>query len=676
MHNFIGICAFGGCRGARLGLSRLARSRSSRLRLSRLTRSRSSRLRLSRLTRSRSGRLRLSRLARSRSGLFAIRQAQLSAGRVSGSHARRSSSDLGGFCRCAGLSGVCLLLCNSCGERFTTARSVTFNNGAGEQEDRYLIAALQIFRQVGVLGGRVRQFSGEVTVFICLDVRPNTCAVALNAVELRLFLRGDTTLVQLNGEHGALRTVLSLETFTTQLQGFTGGPVLHCVELSAVGIGLHQLFRSSLHCRLRGSFNGGVDLHHDAGGNRGICVVLALRLGARGAVFTGGLIDGVVGFDSGSAFDATCYSVYATVCSDQNIIRTASCAGGHLRHNGAGACVNNADVAGTVIGHVQQVTGFVGGESEGLVAERNGLLVGTSFQVVDGDTGVSALTVTLGADVDFLQGLVDSDVRGVQSSFSIFLVQLNGLLNLVALGVNHLHGAGTQGGYVELAISGVYVHVHCDVRFALGVGEFNLLDQGVPSGVEDTNAAGARYKDLAAGGVDAYLTRVVDVAFCTAPDNLVGRGIEDRYLVDAGLGHPYVSGCFVVGNTVGRFNLLTGRCGSATCNKVRGRELVDSSKARGGCNVPGADATGQNRRAAGGEGSVEGGGCCRVCQLVLAGQALVLGSAHCNVAAFLSGVLGVPAGNGCGDVCRKGSGNGSERACNNGKCASNGEQLT
>ena len=255
-------------------------------------------------------------------------------------------------------------------------------------------------------------------------------------------------------------------------------------------------------------------------------------------------------------------------------------------------------------------------------------------------------------------------------------MQLNGLLNLVALGVDYLHGAGAQGGYVELAFSGVHVHVHCDVRFTLGVGEFNLLDQGVQGGVEDANAAGARYKDLAAGGVDAYLTRVVDVAFCATPNNLVGRGIEDRYLVDAGLGHPYVSGCFVVGNTVGRFNLLTGRYGSATCNIVRSRELIDSSKARGGCNVPGTDATGQNRRAAGGEGSVEGGSCCRVCQLVLAGQALVLGSAHCNVAAFLRGVLGVPAGNGCGDVCRKGSGNGSERACDNGKCASNGEQLT
>ena len=255
-------------------------------------------------------------------------------------------------------------------------------------------------------------------------------------------------------------------------------------------------------------------------------------------------------------------------------------------------------------------------------------------------------------------------------------MQLNSLLNLVALGVDYLHGAGTQGGYVELAISGVHVHVHCDVRFALGVGEFNLLDQGVLGGVEDANAAGARYKDLAAGGIDAYLARVVDLAFCAVPDNLVGRGIEDRYLVDAGLGHPYVSGCFVVGNTVGRFNLLTGRCGSATCGEVGGRELVDSGEARGGSNVPGADTTGQYRRAAGGEGGVEGGGCCRVCQLVLAGQALVLGSAHCNVAAFLSRGLGVSSGDGSGDVCRKGSGNRSERTCDNGKCASNGEQLT
>ena len=138
-------------------------------------------------------------------------------------------------------------------------------------------------------------------------------------------------------------------------------------------------------------------------------------------------------------------------------------------------------------------------------------------------------------------------------------MQLNGLLNLVALGVNHLQGAGAQGRHIELAISGVHVHVHCDVRFALGVGEFNLLDQGVQGGVEDANAAGARYKDLAARGVDAYLTRVVDFAFRAAPDNLIGRGVEDRYLVDAGLSHPYVSGCFVVGNTVGRFNLLTGR---------------------------------------------------------------------------------------------------------------------
>ena len=255
-------------------------------------------------------------------------------------------------------------------------------------------------------------------------------------------------------------------------------------------------------------------------------------------------------------------------------------------------------------------------------------------------------------------------------------MQLNGLLDLVALGVDHLQGAGAQGGHVKLAISGVYVHVHCDVRFALGVGEFNLLDQGVLGGVEDANAAGARYKDLAAGGIDAYLARVVDLAFCAAPDNLVGRGIEDRYLVDAGLGHPYVSGCFVVGNTVGRFNLLTGRCGSATCGEVGGRELVDSGEARGGSNVPGADTTGQYRRAAGGEGGVEGGGCCRVCQLVLAGQALVLGSAHCNVAAFLSRGLGVSSGDGSGDVCRKGSGNRSERTCDNGKCASNGEQLT
>ena len=255
-------------------------------------------------------------------------------------------------------------------------------------------------------------------------------------------------------------------------------------------------------------------------------------------------------------------------------------------------------------------------------------------------------------------------------------MQLNGLLDLVALGVDHLQGAGAQGGHVELAISGVYVHVHCDVRFALGVGEFNLLDQGVQGGVKDANTTGARYKDLATRGVDAYLTRVVDIAFCAAPNNLVGRGIEDRYLVDTGLGHPYVSGCFVVGDTVGRFNLLTGRCGSTTSNKVRGRELVDSGKARGGCNVPGANATGQNRRASGGEGSVEGGSCCRVCQLVLAGQTLVLGSAYCDVTAFLSSGLGAPAGNGCGDICRKGSGKGSKRACNNGKCASNGEQLT
>ena len=255
-------------------------------------------------------------------------------------------------------------------------------------------------------------------------------------------------------------------------------------------------------------------------------------------------------------------------------------------------------------------------------------------------------------------------------------MQLNGLLDLVALGVDHLQGAGAQGGHVELAISGVYVHVHCDVRFALGVGEFNLLDQCAQGSVEDANATGARDKDLTARGVDAYLTRVVDVAFCAAPNNLVGRGIDDGYLVDAGLGHPYVSGCFVVGNTVGRFNLLTARCSSTTSNKVRGRELVDSGKARGGCNVPGANATGQNRRASGGEGSVEGGGCCRVCQLVLAGQTLVLGSAYCDVAAFLSRVLRVPTGNRCGDVCRKGSGNGSKRACNNGKCASNGEQLT
>ena len=255
-------------------------------------------------------------------------------------------------------------------------------------------------------------------------------------------------------------------------------------------------------------------------------------------------------------------------------------------------------------------------------------------------------------------------------------MQLNGLLNLVALGVDYLQGAGTQGRHVKLAVCGIYVHVHCDVRFALGIGEFDLLDQGVPSGVEDTNAAGARYKDLAAGGVDTYLAGVVNVAFCAAPDNPVGRGIEDRYLVDAGLGHPYISGCFVVSDTVGRFDLLTGRCGSTTCGEVGGRELVDSGKARVGCNVPGADTTGQYRRAAGREGGVEGGGCRRVCQLVLAGQALVLGSTHCDVAAFLSRGLGVPAGNGCGDVCRKGSGNRCERTCDNGKCASNGEQLT
>ena len=255
-------------------------------------------------------------------------------------------------------------------------------------------------------------------------------------------------------------------------------------------------------------------------------------------------------------------------------------------------------------------------------------------------------------------------------------MQLNGLLDFVALGVDHLHGAGTQGGCVELAISGVYVHVHCDVRFTLGISEFNLLNQGVQGGVEDTNAAGARYKDFAARGVDAYLAGVVDVAFCTTPDNLVGRGIEDRYLVDAGLGHPYVSGCFVVGDTVGRFDLLTGRCGGATCGEVGGRELVDSGEVRVGCYVPGADTTGQNRRASGREGSVEGGGCCRVCQLVLAGQALVLGSAHCDVAAFLSRGLGVPAGDRSRDVCRKGSGNRSERTCDYGKRASNGEQLT
>ena len=255
-------------------------------------------------------------------------------------------------------------------------------------------------------------------------------------------------------------------------------------------------------------------------------------------------------------------------------------------------------------------------------------------------------------------------------------MQLNGLLNLVALGIDHLQGAGAQGGHVELAVIRVYVHVHCNVRFALGVGEFNLLDQGVLGGVEDANATGTRYEDLAAGGVDAYLARVVNVSFCAAPDNLVGRGIEDRYLVDAGLGHPYVSGCLVVGDTVGRFNLLTGRCGSATCGEVSGRELVDSGEARVGCNIPGADTTGQYRRAAGREGGVEGGGCRRVCQLVLAGQTLVLGSAHCDVAAFLSRGLGVSSGDRSRDVCRKGSGNRCERTCDNGKCASNGEQLT
>ncbi len=77
----------------------------------------------------------------------------------------------------------------------------------------------------------------------------------------------------------------------------------------------------------------------------------------------------------------------------------------------------------------------------------------------------------------------------------------------------------------------------------------------MPSGVEDINAAGARYKDLAAGGADTYLA-VVDFALCAAPDNPVGRGIEDRYLLTR-VWVTHTSGCFVVGDTR-RFDLLTG----------------------------------------------------------------------------------------------------------------------
>ena len=84
---------------------------------------------------------------------------------------------------------------------------------AGEQVDSNAIAGLQFFSQVRVCHGGAVDGCGEVTVFVRLDVCPDACAIAFNAFELGLFLRGNSALVQLDGDNRTL-TVQSLEAFT------------------------------------------------------------------------------------------------------------------------------------------------------------------------------------------------------------------------------------------------------------------------------------------------------------------------------------------------------------------------------------------------------------------------------------------------------------------------------
>ena len=98
-----------------------------------------------------------------------------------------------------------------------TTRVIVLCQRTGEQVDSNAIAGLQFFSQVRVCDGGAVDSCGEVTVFVRLDVSPDACTVAFNAFELRLFLRRNSALVQLDGDNGAL-AIPSLEAFTTEGQ--------------------------------------------------------------------------------------------------------------------------------------------------------------------------------------------------------------------------------------------------------------------------------------------------------------------------------------------------------------------------------------------------------------------------------------------------------------------------
>ena len=255
-------------------------------------------------------------------------------------------------------------------------------------------------------------------------------------------------------------------------------------------------------------------------------------------------------------------------------------------------------------------------------------------------------------------------------------MQLNGLLDFESLAVDNLQGARAQGRDVNLAICRVDMEVHSDIFLALSIIESNLLDQSMGCGVKDTQATGARNEGLTVSSINAHFARIVNVTCGASPENLVSGGIHNGYGAGASLGHPHITGSFVISNAIGGRDLLTYRFGGSARGEVYGRELIHRCKARSGRDVPRTKTAGQYRRTAGGEGSEQGRGSRCVSQLVLAGQTLILGSAYAKVAALVVRVLSAGCcGQGGVAVSGKRRGDHSHRPCDDGKGAGDSEQL-
>ena len=99
-------------------------------------------------------------------------------------------------------------------------------------------------------GGGVGQLGGEVTVLYRPECRPTRLRCCPPAVELRLFLSGDFTLVQLGRQQRSPLTVLGLEALTAASGSRPWSNPSGVYSLAPVGVGLHQFLRRGLRGRL------------------------------------------------------------------------------------------------------------------------------------------------------------------------------------------------------------------------------------------------------------------------------------------------------------------------------------------------------------------------------------------------------------------------------------------